>query len=158
MVTDRSHAIEESMLKNILVPIDGSEHSKKALELACELANKFDGSLHLVHVPQGAAADRVMVLGGAAVMLHADRSQIEAAGATLVEAATEFAKRNMSGPVTSELRGGDPAQEIVESAKENHSDCIVIGSRGLGNFGGLLLGSVSHKVNHLAPCTCITVH
>lgn len=146
------------MFEKILVPVDGSEYSKKALELACELADKFDGRLHLVHVPQGAAADRVMVLGGAAVMLHADQSQIEAAGRSLIEAAQEIAEREVPGRVTSELRAGDPAEEIVRCAEENDADCIVIGSRGLGNFGSLLLGSVSHKVNHTAPCTCITVH
>jgi nucleotide-binding universal stress UspA family protein len=146
------------MLTKILVPVDGSEYSKKALELACELADKFDGSLHLVHVPQGAAADRVMVLGGAAVMIHADRAQIEAAGNTLIAAAEALAESRVPGRVTSELRAGDPAREIVRCAEDSESDCIVIGSRGLGDFGGLLLGSVSHKVNHTAPCTCVTVH
>ena len=81
------------MLQKILVAVDGSEYSKKALVFAGELAQKFDASLHIVHVPQESAANRV-----------------------------------------------------------------VIGSRGLGDFGGLLLGSVSHKVNHSASCTCITVH
>jgi nucleotide-binding universal stress UspA family protein len=146
------------MLQKILVAVDGSEFSKKALEFACELARKFDGSLHIVHVPQGSAADRVMVLGGASIMIHAEREQIEKAGHTLVEAANEIAEKKLPRKVTTELRGGDPAAEIVASAKENESDCIVLGSRGLGDFGGLLLGSVSHKVNHSAPCTCITVH
>ena len=146
------------MLEKILVAVDGSEYSQKALELACQLAGKFDGSLHILHVPQGAAADRVMVLGGASVMIHAGREQIEKAGRTLIEAARKIAEERLPGKVTTELRGGDPAEEIVKSAKENASDCIVLGTRGLGDFGGLLLGSVSHKVNHSAPCTCITVH
>lgn len=146
------------MLDKILIALDGSEYSKKALEFACELAEKFDGTLHIVHVPQGAAADRVMVLGGASVMIHAGREQLEKAGRTLIEAAREFAETTLRDKVTTELRGGDPADEIVKCAAENASDCIVIGSRGLGDFGGLLLGSVSHKVNHSAPCTCITVH
>ena len=146
------------MLQKILVAVDGSEYSKKALDFACELAAKFDSSLHIVHVPQGSAADRVMVLGGASIMIHAGREQIEKAGRTLIEAATEIAEERLPGKVTTELRGGDPAAGIVASAKENESDCIVLGSRGLGDFGGLLLGSVSHKVNHSAPCTCITVH
>jgi nucleotide-binding universal stress UspA family protein len=146
------------MLQKILVAVDGSEYSKKALEFACELAQKFDGSLHIVHVPQGSAADRVMVLGGASIMIHAGREQIEDAGRRLIEAACRIAEDKLPGNVTTELRGGDPAAEIVASAKETDSDCVVIGSRGLGDFGGLLLGSVSHKVNHSAPCTCITVH
>jgi nucleotide-binding universal stress UspA family protein len=99
-----------------------------------------------------------MVLGGASIMIHAGREQIENAGRTLINAASEFAGKQLPDKVTTELRGGDPAAEIVASAQENEADCIVIGSRGLGDFGGLLLGSVSHKVNHSAPCTCITVH
>jgi nucleotide-binding universal stress UspA family protein len=146
------------MLQKILVAVDGSEYSKKALEFACELAEKFDGTLHIVHVPQGFAADRVMVLGGASIMIHAGHEQIEKAGRTLIDTASEIAERRLPGKVTTELRGGDPAAEIVASAKESESDCVVIGSRGLGDFGGLLLGSVSHKVNHSVPCTCITVH
>jgi nucleotide-binding universal stress UspA family protein len=146
------------MLRKILVAVDGSEYSKKALELACELAGKFDGSIHIVHVPQGSAADRVMVLGGASVMIHAGREEIEKAGRTLIDAAKEFAADKLPGKVTTELRGGDPADQIVKTAEEHASDCIVLGNRGLGDFGGLLLGSVSHKVSHSAPCTCITVH
>ena len=146
------------MLQKILVAVDGSEYSKKALEFACELAQKFDGSLHIVHVPQGCAADRVMVLGGASIMIHAGHEQIEKAGRKLIEAAQEIAEEKLPGNVSTELRGGDPAAEIVASAQETAADCVVIGSRGLDDFGGLLLGSVSHKVNHSAPCTCITVH
>lgn len=146
------------MLQKILVAVDGSEYSQKALELACQLTEKFEGSLHIVHVPQGAAADRVMVLGGASVMIHAGHEQIEKAGRTLIEAAGKIAEERLPGKVTTELRGGDPADEIMKSADENASDCIVLGSRGLGDFGGLLLGSVSHKVSHSAHCTCITVH
>lgn len=146
------------MLEKILVAVDGSEYSKKALEFACQMADKFGSELHILHVPQGAAADRVMVLGGASIMLHASRDVIENAGKRLIEEAEDIARGIVDGRITTELRGGDPAHEIVESAEENGVDCIVIGSRGLGDFSGLLLGSVSHKVNHSAPCTCITVH
>jgi nucleotide-binding universal stress UspA family protein len=146
------------MLDNILVAVDGSEYSKKALEFAIEMADKFSAHLLLVHVPQGVAADRVMVLGGASMMIHANHDQVEAAGRELVEAAEKLAQAQLPGRVDTELRGGDPAAEIVASAEENEVDCIIIGSRGLGDFGGMLLGSVSHKVNHMAPCTCITVH
>jgi len=103
------------MLDNILVAVDGSEYSKKALEFAIELADKFSGRLRLVHVPQGVAADRVMVLGGASMMIHANHEQIEAAGRELVEAARKLAEEQLPGRVDTELRGGDPAAEIVAS-------------------------------------------
>ena len=145
------------MENRILVAIDGSEYSSKALDFACVMAHKFEGELHIIHVPQGAAADRVMVLGGAAVMIHASQDEIEAAGKKLIDSAVEIARAANVGKISTEVRSGDPAKEILASAVENNADYIVVGSRGLGDFGGLLLGSVSHKVNHSAPCTCITV-
>jgi nucleotide-binding universal stress UspA family protein len=51
----------------------------------------------------------------------------------------------------------DPAKAILDCAKTEGADLIVIGSRGLGDLKGLLVGSVSHKVCRLADCTCITV-
>ena len=54
-------------------------------------------------------------------------------------------------------RSGDAAAIILEVANDQSADMIVMGSRGLGNVKGLLLGSVSHKVTQLSECSCITV-
>jgi nucleotide-binding universal stress UspA family protein len=55
------------------------------------------------------------------------------------------------------VRAGDPASVILEAAKAEQADLIAMGRRGLGDLAGLLLGSVSHKVAHLAECACLTV-
>ena len=55
------------------------------------------------------------------------------------------------------LEFGDPAGVLVDYAKAHAIDLIVMGRRGLGDLGGLLLGSVSHKVAQLASCACLTV-
>ena len=52
---------------------------------------------------------------------------------------------------------GDPAGRILDTAKNGGADLIVLGSRGLTDVASLLLGSVSHKVLHLAPCACLMV-
>ena len=52
---------------------------------------------------------------------------------------------------------GDPVKEILRHAEEDAANLIVMGSRGLGDLQGLLMGSVSHKVSQLSPCSCITV-
>ena len=64
-------------------------------------------------------------------------------------------KPNLS--VSSMLKEGDPALEIVNTAKEGGFDVIVIGHRGLGKMKELFLGSISEKVAHLAPCPVIIV-
>ena len=52
---------------------------------------------------------------------------------------------------------GDPARVILDLARSEKADLIVIGSRGLSDLEGLVFGSTSHKVTHLAPCSCLTV-
>lgn len=56
-----------------------------------------------------------------------------------------------------ELATGPIAKKIIDKAEYLGADTIVVGSRGLSDLGGSLLGSVSHKVAHLASCTCIVV-
>ena len=60
-------------------------------------------------------------------------------------------------PVEAVVVEGDPAQKIVEVARSRQVDAIVMGSRGLGDLQGLLLGSVSHKVAHTAPSSCVII-
>jgi nucleotide-binding universal stress UspA family protein len=55
------------------------------------------------------------------------------------------------------LEVGDPAATVLEVAKCQNVDLIVMGNRGLGSLQGLLQGSVSHKVNALSSCSCVTV-
>lgn len=146
------------MIKNILAPVDGSEHSKKALELACDLADKYDARMHLLHVILSPEAKHTLVLGGASVTVDASKEEIEQAGHKVIEAATKIAAEHGRKDVESDVVGGPTAQRILEYAKDNDIDMIVMGSRGLSDISGLLVGSVSHKVSHLAKCTCVTVH
>jgi len=59
--------------------------------------------------------------------------------------------------VKTAMEDGEPAEKILQRAQQEDADTIVLGSRGLGNVQGLLMGSISHKVSHLAKQTCITV-
>jgi len=146
------------MVKNMLVPVDGSEYSKNALELACDLAEKYEARLHLLHVILAPEAKHTLVLGGDVITVDASEEEIEQVGHNVIEAARKIAAEHGRGEVETEVRGGPTAQRILEYAKENDIDMIVMGSRGLSDISGLLIGSVSHKVSHLAPCTCVTVH
>jgi nucleotide-binding universal stress UspA family protein len=172
-------------MDTILAPIDGSRHALKALDLACDLAVKFGTKLSVVYViteqrlpPQLRRMAEVEHLtepsppdlpqpGGIsgelgsrlqqAMSTEADRAAHEALGKRLLDDAERAAVvKGLKGTVTT-LVYGDPATEILALAEAAKADMIVMGSRGLSNLKGLLVGSVSHKVMHLAKCTCVTV-
>jgi nucleotide-binding universal stress UspA family protein len=145
------------IIKNILVPVDGSDQSKKALEFGVDLAKRYAANLHLLHVVQPLVADDVFALGAVAVPVNASKDELDEAGNKVLEAAQDLAAEAGLEDVSSELEHGDPGRQIVAYAEQKGIDTIVMGTRGLGDFAGLLIGSVSHKVNHHAPCTCITV-
>ena len=141
----------------ILAPIDGSTHSKKALEFACRFASMYDGELTVLHVIHDAPGSETIALGAASVTIEASQQDLDKAAADLFAAAREVAAQSGFPGVKTVVVGGYPAQQILNYAKQHHVDIIVIGSRGRSDFKGLLLGSVSHRINNLAECTCITV-
>jgi nucleotide-binding universal stress UspA family protein len=145
------------MISKILVPIDGSTHSKKALEFACELAKKFETQLHLLHVIQPPIRTQTMAVGMSSVTNEVSRKELDEIGRNLIGAARQLANDHECTEVITQVEAGSPAEHIIESAKKNHADLIVMGSRGLSDIAGLLLGSVSHKVTHLAECNCVTI-
>ena len=145
------------MLNSILVAIDGSAHSRRALEFACDIALRFEASLHLLHVTQQPMTDQVLTLGAASVMASGTRADLKKVGRQVLGAATDVAHRAGCKNVTTEIANGDPPRIIVDSAKSIEADMIVMGRRGLSELSGLLLGSVSHKVGHLASCSVVTV-
>lgn len=147
----------EKMSKLILVAIDGSEHSKKALQLACELAEKLEARLHLIHVAQTPHQNKTLVLGAASVTVHASREELEKVGRKVLDAAKQLMAKSGCTQFESEVLTGNPAKAIIKAATDRKADMIVMGSRGLSDFEGLMLGSVSHKVNQFAPCTCVFV-
>jgi nucleotide-binding universal stress UspA family protein len=87
----------------------------------------------------------------------APRSAIDALGEIIVNEATEIAKKKRVAKVERVAAEGDPAEKILEHAKKSKADLIVVGTRGLTRIGEFVLGSVSHKVVHLAKCPCLTV-
>lgn len=145
------------MIKKILVPVDGSKQSDKALEFACNLAEKYDASIILEHTVETTLHEHAMFMGSAGFAFELDEEQIHKAGEVVIEAAMKIVGKHGKISTTSIIDHGSPTLNIVQCAKDNKADMIVMGSRGLSDLSGLLLGSVSHKVSHLAECTCVTV-
>ena len=140
------------MFNNILVPVDGSDHALHAINVACDLAQKYGATLRLVHAYPPLFTD--------AMMSEADIEAIIAlriqAGEAILQRAMEHASACVSD-ITTELRQAPDAEAILEEAEAHNCDLIVMGTRGLGRLAGLLLGSVSHKVVQHAKCPVLLV-
>lgn len=145
------------MFHSILVPVDGSEHAKKALSVACQLARQESAALHLLHIPEELAHETTLVWGIGAIAIEASREEREAAGKQVVDRAAEAARELGATNLETVIGQGDPARTIISEARRRGVDAIVMGSRGLSDLKGLVVGSVSHKVSHAADCTVITV-
>lgn len=147
------------MINKILVPVDGSEHANKAVEMAANLASPYDAVIHLLHVVTLAKIPDAISKYIKAEGIHESPYfvTLQAMGKKILEVAREEAQKKGAKNVEASVLEGDPAETIINYAKEGGFDMIVIGSRGLGNFQGLMLGSVSSKVCHAADQTCVTV-
>ena len=93
---------------------------------------------------------------GMDVLHKIEESNKEYAQEIIEKAEKEVKKKGVESYQTTILQG-NPAQEIIEFARKNSVDMIVMGSHGAGRVETFMLGSVSNRVCHLAHCTCVTV-
>ena len=139
------------MFSSILVAVDGSTHSVRAVEEAVDLARSEGARLTLVSVGMPAA-----VVWPTPFQPTASDAELEEAALGVVHDAASKVPSDV--PVATAVRLGRPADEIVKRAKEGHHDLIVMGARGRGAATSLLLGSVSHAVLNQAPKAVLIVH
>ncbi len=139
-------------VEKVLVPVDFSEHSERALAYATGFARSFGASLHLVHVyPASAFVAPPLLPGPIVVGQFRDQSQ---------KAFDEFlarAKREHDVEIHGSLREGIPYQEILRVVSEVQADLIVMGTHGRTGIEHLLLGSVAERVVRNSDVPVITV-
>lgn len=154
-----------NLFQKILVPLDGSEHSLKALDVAIQIAKKFGGKISLIHVYSVAGVARVipepsMATGGAPVMVPIDISKVVDAtrkiGSRILDDGEQRVKAEKV-EVDVLLKEGHTVEEIIEVAKEGNFELIVIGARGISRIREMLLGSVSEGVMHHVSCPVLVV-
>jgi nucleotide-binding universal stress UspA family protein len=133
--------------RRLLVPVDFSDSSLRALRHAVDLAAESGGSLTIVHV---VAADYGWLDIGREQYQDLDKSLQKAAASELRALADANVPRNV--PADLEVRIGRPAEEIVAAANESKSDLIVLSTRGLTGLDRYLIGSVAERVARLAAC------
>jgi len=147
------------MSKNILIPVDGSEHSLKALDFVTDIAARDSDSLYLVHVVPEHIMPQGLKQWAAVEHVNAPTGWIygQAIADYILDSAADRAAVHGVSPVTKVTESGDAAKQIVEAANRHHADLIVMGTRGMGDLEGLFMGSVAHKVNQMAKCTVVTI-
>jgi nucleotide-binding universal stress UspA family protein len=133
----------------ILVPVDGSAYSLKAVENACNLAKSNPPST-LVLV---AAATDIADLAEGRYIYDKMKAQAEAA---LAQARETAQGKGLAAEVIL-ASGPSPAEEIVDVAKKEKADLIVIGSRGLGGKTHSFIGGTASKVVTYSPCSVLVV-
>jgi nucleotide-binding universal stress UspA family protein len=137
------------MLKRILVPIDGTEHSWRALEYACELVSYTRGSLVVMTVLSGRMKQHIVEFGSDCLYVQMGDEVLDAAHAIL-------SGKNIDCTYLLE-NDNDIAESILRAADEQECDGIVLGSRGMGVLEGLFRNSVSSVIveNANVPVTIV---
>jgi nucleotide-binding universal stress UspA family protein len=175
------------MIKRVLIATDGSEAARKAVAFGSDIAAKYNADVILVHVllraelsenlrhlaeveyPQ--VDDGKPLFPDISAVPHArfpiaeieprgarGHSEVLNAVADLVLAEAErTALEHGVREVATHVTDGDPVKRILAVAEDLGADLIVTGTRGLSDLKSLVLGSVSHRLAHLSPVTCVTV-
>lgn len=139
------------MFTNIVWATDGSEHADRALDYATAIADREHSHLHVVHIIEMLVGGRV---AGQKVFLNEEQLD-----AKIKEQAKQaFAEHGIQTTVHMTPSGiGNIADRIAEIAADTSADLIVVGTRGHSAFGGLLLGSVTQRLLHVAGCPVLAV-
>lgn len=160
-------------MHTILVPIDGSGHAMKALQIGCDLSEKYDGRIVLLHVlASEKSAEELLRLQAASEYGPQITGELEKAAGdspplaeSLLHAIGEsmlsmgIARVHRRG-LEAELHAiakGDAAENILRAAQQIGANTIVMGCRGVSDVDAVIFGSVSHTVFEKADCTCISV-
>jgi nucleotide-binding universal stress UspA family protein len=136
------------VFNTIVWATDGSENAARALSVAKALAREQRASLVVVHIVQ-----RFATKEGLAVF--ADEEQVEA---KLKDVVQELSREGFDATlkVVNHV-GSQPAHAVADVAREVGADLIVVGTRGRGAVVGLVLGSVTLRLLHVAPCPVLAV-
>lgn len=173
------------MIRTIILPTDGSTHANRAVDMAGDIAARFGARVvilqallhHTSTTEIRQLAEEVGVDDAATKKLdELENAMFEAAAAAyapvpipvppdilrqvgdgIAERARQAIEAKGVTEISTRVIDGNPAENIIAAAQHEKADLIVMGRRGLGNVAGMLMGSVSHKVSHLADCACLTV-
>lgn len=135
------------MFEKILVPIDESENSKRAIKTAVRLAKLTNGKITLMHVyPIGTSIVTSSRQHYYELLKEECRKKLENG---------KLIAHQEGLDVETLMRGGEPVEQILGVAKDGKFDLIVIGARGIGKLSAILLGSVSQGIVNNSPVSVL---
>ena len=140
-------------IKTILVPVDFSSNSKRALDYAHTLATRLGASLHLVHVCEVPA----LTLGSMDAYAIAYTNWSQQLGDEAERELVRMVPALAGVPVSTEVLFGSPARALVTAAAARKTDLIVMGTHGHGPLMHAVMGNVAERVVRTAPCPVLTV-
>jgi universal stress protein A len=143
-------------LKRVLVATDFGEASETALRYARTLAGNFGAELHVLHVIQSVYPASVYEYDYAGISPQVQQ-EFERAAREQTDALLTAEDRQTLRATSVTVTHMTPAAAIVEHARANHIDLIVLGTHGRGALSHLFMGSVAERVVRLAPCPVLTV-
>lgn len=136
--------------QRIVVGVDGSETSVRALAWALDEARRRHAVVEVVHTWH------LPYLGGYPYAVPIDTAIFQDEAVALVEHLIADADTSgLPGPIIRTIAADGAVQAVLDAAKD--ADLVVIGSRGLGGFRGMAFGSVSHAVTHHSPCPVVVI-
>ncbi len=140
------------LFRKVLCPIDFSEHSLAALDVALRVVEQNDAKLYLLNVapvPAGAAGFQPVPLDRYPYVEKDRQQQLAKLGREKVPGLVRYETLVVSG---------DPAEQILDAARSIEADLIVMGTHGRKGLGHLVLGSVAERVVRESPTPVLTAH
>jgi nucleotide-binding universal stress UspA family protein len=156
----RGQQSDQTRFKRIIVAVDGSDNSMRAAKVAVVMAQRFESELTALHVIPTAHYAVSLTTGGVAPsgVFEKSNEYERSMGERVVAGVVDLAK---SAKVEVRTEVQEPVGSIVEGitdyARGEHADLIVIGTRGLGGFKKLVIGSVSSGIVSHAHCSVLVV-
>ncbi|MGI6263512.1 MAG: universal stress protein [Succiniclasticum sp.] len=146
------------MFQKIIVPVDGSESSWRALNQGLVLADKFGGEVIVLTVIQPYNNAALLAVPLDHNIISQSNNDLKQVGEEVLHRAEERVKAGEhTAKVSYAMEVGHPSERILAAAKEDKADAIVLGSRGLSGIAEFFLGSVSSKIAQYATIPVLIV-
>ena len=141
--------MRKSLYMKILVPLDGSEYSEKALLHACDLGKNYHANLLLLYVVEKSFPINLLDRKEYLEILRKFGNKI------LIKGKEITTNRGIDSKII--LKEGNITNEIIKLAKNEKCNLIIVGNKGLGTTARFFLGSVSNKLANNSPCSILIV-